>query len=137
MPKLYHNGAHWQVPGQQDKTAERVDVPASPVDLAAWLEARRVPAAAGPSPTLAELLEPELVAIQIVEQGAGAAELERAAAGRPSDRCEVCKARLIATTAGADKLAIGRELAAIGAWLDDAPAWAVARLRELLEERGR
>ena len=52
MPKLYHNGHAWQVPGQQDAGATRVDVPTSPADAAAWLNARRVPSSidAGGSP---------------------------------------------------------------------------------------
>jgi hypothetical protein len=54
MPKLYYSLGRasdpelsdpWQVPGKQDKKAERVDVPGSPDDLAAWLNARRVPVA--------------------------------------------------------------------------------------------
>lgn len=44
MPKLYHNGQAWQVPGQQDNGATRVDVPTSPAEAAAWLNARAVPA---------------------------------------------------------------------------------------------
>jgi hypothetical protein len=50
--KLYHNGTTegWQIPGQQDKKAERIDVPSSPADLAAWLNHRRV----GPSGATAE-----------------------------------------------------------------------------------
>jgi hypothetical protein len=35
----------WQVPGKQDKKAERVDVPGSPAELAAWLNVRGVPLA--------------------------------------------------------------------------------------------
>jgi hypothetical protein len=51
MTKLYHNGEPegWQIPGNQDKRAERVDVPSSPAELAAWLNERGVkpaPAAA-------------------------------------------------------------------------------------------
>lgn len=43
MTKLYSNDAGaWQVPGKQDKKAERVDVPSSPEELAAWLNERRV-----------------------------------------------------------------------------------------------
>jgi hypothetical protein len=43
MPKLYHHAEGWQVPGRQDKKAIRVDVPSTPPELAAWLNARRVP----------------------------------------------------------------------------------------------
>lgn len=65
MPKLYYNGHTWQVPGQQDSTAERIDVPTSPADAAAWLNARGVLAHAGsparPLPSqLTEAHNPEL-----------------------------------------------------------------------------
>jgi hypothetical protein len=43
MPKLYHSAGSWQLPGKQDKKAERVDVPDRAPELAAWLNARRVP----------------------------------------------------------------------------------------------
>jgi hypothetical protein len=46
MPKLYHHAGSWQLPGQQDRQAKRVDVPNVPAELAAWLNARRVPATA-------------------------------------------------------------------------------------------
>jgi hypothetical protein len=50
--KLYHNGQleGWQIPGKQDKRADRFDVPSSPAELAAWLNHRRV----GPSGASAE-----------------------------------------------------------------------------------
>jgi hypothetical protein len=46
MTKLYHGpeGQGWQIPGQQDRKAARLDVPSSPADLAAWLNERAVPA---------------------------------------------------------------------------------------------
>lgn len=44
MTKLYHDaGEGWQIPGQQSKAAERIDVPNPPAELAAWLNARQVP----------------------------------------------------------------------------------------------
>jgi hypothetical protein len=36
----------WQIPGQQDRKAQRVDVPSSPAELAAWLNERHVTARA-------------------------------------------------------------------------------------------
>lgn len=48
MPKLYHEGGFWLVPGHQSRKALRVDVPGSPFDLAGWLNDRRV------SPTIVE-----------------------------------------------------------------------------------
>lgn len=47
MTKLYHDGTAWQVPGKQAKHAARIDVPRSPAELAAWMNARGVPAKAG------------------------------------------------------------------------------------------
>lgn len=44
MTKLYHGAGGWQVPGQQDKDAQRVDVPNPPELLAAWLNERGVQA---------------------------------------------------------------------------------------------
>jgi len=43
MTKLYHGPEGWQVPGQQGAGAERVDVPNSPAELAAWLNDRGTP----------------------------------------------------------------------------------------------
>lgn len=46
MTKLYHDNQRWQVPGQQGRGASREDVPSSPEQLAAWLNARNVPRSA-------------------------------------------------------------------------------------------
>ncbi len=45
MTKLYVEGPDctWTVPGQQSRSALRVDVPNGPAELAAWLNARCVP----------------------------------------------------------------------------------------------
>lgn len=40
MPKLYRENGLWVVPGQQGKKAERVDIPSTPAELAAWLNVR-------------------------------------------------------------------------------------------------
>lgn len=42
MAKLYYHEGQWQLPGQQDKKAQRVDVPNEPKSLMGWLNARRV-----------------------------------------------------------------------------------------------
>lgn len=130
MPKLYHSGQleGWQVPGKQDKHAERIDVPSAPEQLAAWLNHRRVgpTGAAAEHERQAEQLEPD-----------SAADLQLASAGDATgnpNRCAVCKSRLIATEAGADKAAISRELAAIADWIGTAPTWAVERLVELVND---
>ncbi|MGE0178954.1 MAG: hypothetical protein AB7O91_03935 [Sphingomonas sp.] len=50
MTKLYHDAGAWVVPGEQGRGAERVDVPGSPAELAAWLNDRDVqPVAAAPA----------------------------------------------------------------------------------------
>jgi hypothetical protein len=44
--KLYYEhtqGGYWELPGQQSKSASRVDIPSTPVALCAWLNERRVP----------------------------------------------------------------------------------------------
>lgn len=41
--KLYHWLGRWQLPGQQDKGASRIDIPNTPAEMAAWLNERRVP----------------------------------------------------------------------------------------------
>lgn len=43
--KLYHHEGAWQLPGKQDRKAERIDVPDRAPELTAWLNDRRVPAA--------------------------------------------------------------------------------------------
>lgn len=50
MSKLYHHAGSWQLPGKQDKHAERIDVPNQPEQLAAWLNERQVPPIAGEEP---------------------------------------------------------------------------------------
>jgi hypothetical protein len=129
MPKLYHNSARWQVPGQQDKTAERIDVPASPAELAAWLDARGVPPHAGTSRLT---VSPAFAAdtaelIDVIDASAAKHEA--------SDRCGACSRLLVATERGAELLRNGREAEAIAEWLADAPTWAVARVQEAISER--
>lgn len=41
--KLYFHVGRWELPGQQSKGAERVDIPNNPAALCAWLNERRVP----------------------------------------------------------------------------------------------
>lgn len=40
--KLYNHQGQWQLPGQQDKKAAKLDVPTSAPDLCAFLNARQV-----------------------------------------------------------------------------------------------
>lgn len=74
MTKLYHGpeGFGWQIPGQQERKAERVDVPSSPAELAEWLNERWVPRDKS-EPTIAEVL-----ALEQHQQGAGGAVLDQA-----------------------------------------------------------
>lgn len=41
--KLYYWLGQWQLPGQQDKGADKVDVPTDAAGLCAWLNERKVP----------------------------------------------------------------------------------------------
>jgi len=43
MPKLYHQDGQWIVPGQQQRHAIRHDIPATPGELADWLNERTIP----------------------------------------------------------------------------------------------
>jgi hypothetical protein len=42
--KLYNNGHQWQLPGQQDKHADRVEIPTDAAGLCQWLNNRRLAA---------------------------------------------------------------------------------------------
>ena len=58
MPKLYHQNGTWIVPGSQDRTAVRHDIPAVPAELAAWLNERETPASVPLPPQPAETTAP-------------------------------------------------------------------------------
>lgn len=129
MPKLYHNGTSWQLPGQQDKTALRFDVPGSPAELAAWLNDRHVPVAVDGGFTWLDDAPPAPTdEAPIASTGP--------IAGDPS-RCAACKARtIVATEAGAGKLAISREVDQVTAWIAELPElWALQRVAEALKDR--
>lgn len=127
MPKLYHHEGRWLVPGQQDRKAARVDVPASPPDLAAWLNERDVRPDTG---------KPEgWLSFEQIDQHYSNAEPQLAEACNTSSRCSKCNALLLATEAAAQSQAHGNMLAAISEWLDGAPLWAVDSLEVQLAER--
>lgn len=128
MTKLYHNGALWQVPGRQDKAAERIDVPGPPDALAAWLNDRRVMPEGS---ELAGIVPVNAAADELLEEIRPPA-IDTAAL---RNRCPECKALVIATPEGADKAAIGRSITRISDWLDTAPDWAINRLSELMLEK--
>lgn len=131
MTKLYSNGALWQVPGRQDKTAERIDIPNSPDQLAAWLNDRRVSPAGS---ELAGVVPMNSAADELLEEIRGPSADGIEPIGNPN-RCANCKAVLIATPEGADKAAISRTLTQIGDWMDTAPDWALMNLVEIINEK--
>jgi hypothetical protein len=136
MTKLYHNGEPegWQIPGAQDRKAERIDVPNPPAELAAWLNERdvspRVPAPnsthAGEfddAPSVAELLD-----------AADRAERERGP--KVPGKCDACGR----SAAGALKLARGNDLDALAEWLegiDIDELWVMQRAGELFRDHAR
>jgi hypothetical protein len=128
----------WQVPGKQDRKADRVDVPSSPLELAAWLNARRV----GREPAL-ELEEAafqrsiDTAAEQRTHDDPLGLELEARSSGpRVPGHCDACGR----SGAGALKLQQGNELEAIGYWMETAELWAIEQLveraRGVVRERG-
>ncbi len=131
MPKLYFHLRDWIVPGQQPKGASRVDIPSNPVELAAWLNHRRVPIAM----PLTEPTRCEPVTVDEIEVEAEAAQLAGATdpIGNPH-RCAKCRSLLSATEAGAGSSAASLDLTAIETWLDEAPRWAIDRLAEQIAE---
>jgi hypothetical protein len=132
MPKLYHDTVEgWQVPGQQAKTATRIDVPNAPVELAAWLNAR-----VHIVEPIAELLGEDFDRSDPVGEAPPPPIATSPVAGDPS-RCAACKARtIVATEAGAGKLAIARELDQVTAWIAELPElWALQRVAEALKDR--
>lgn len=136
MSKLYFLAAGeargWQVPGQQGKGAQRVDVPNSPEALAAWLNERHVPAVAiaelgAPGTADAAELEPE-----------EREELETQLSGAPGGPripgfCDACGR----SAAGTLKLQQGNELDAIEQWAETAEVWALKRLADRIGEIAR
>ena len=133
MTKLYHGAdGTWQVPGQQDKKAARVDVPNPPAELAAWLNERRVSLTGLAGEPMAtpfdDMSEEEIAGLCVEFIEAGPTDADR------RNRCPECKALLIATPEGADKAAIGRTIDRITDWMQAAPDWALDRITENLTE---
>jgi hypothetical protein len=130
MTKLYNNGQRegWQVPGQQDKGAERIDVPSAPADLAAWLNHRRV----GPTGLAARFDE-----IAGDDEQEPDPQLSSATSGpRVPGFCDSCGR----SAAGTLKLAQGNDLETIGQWMETAELWAIKalvdRARDVVRGRG-
>jgi hypothetical protein len=136
MPKLYHHAGSWQLPGQQDKKAERVDVPGQPAELAAWLNSRRVPREGDafdglvPCNTAAHELLDELRQEEPETQLSG-----RFDGPRVAGFCDACGR----SAAGSLKLAQGNDISTIEQWMETADLWAIQQLVERARDvvRGR
>ena len=128
MPKLYHHEGRWQVPGQQDRKAARVEVPTSPEPLAAWLNGRHVATGEYPADLLAG--PPTQFPTEFDAQLA-----EPCNTADPSNRCARCQSILTFNPEGARALAHGAMLDRIDFWLDDAPLWAINRLNEIVADK--
>src|SRR4051812_40858434 len=113
--KLYHEQV-WVIPGKQGRGAERVDVPSSPADLAAWLNERQV----SPEPCNTQLASEQLEALEELQPLNEPAE----------DLLEITKAKLRAkiaghcpecgrSAAGTLKLQLGNDIGELEAWLED------------------
>lgn len=137
--KLYHNGKGegWQIPGQQDKGATRVDVPNSPADLCAWLNARRVPAAelhvwqtGGQGTDGANLLHH--VADELEPLNDAAAELleEVRRLPRAPGFCDACGQ----SSAGKLKLSQGADVETVVAWMMGAQDWQLRSIAAAINE---
>jgi hypothetical protein len=136
--KLYHNGQleGWQVPGKQDKRAERIDVPSSPAELAAWLNHRRV----GPTGIAARLEElegtpgrREEMLGELLDGTAESDEPQLASAPsgpRVPGFCDACGR----SAAGALKLSQGRDVDTVVAWVMEAESWQLTRIAEAINE---
>lgn len=128
--KLYY--AHhaiglWQLPGQQEKGATRVDLPDRAPELAVWLNERQVPL---------HFHEPRAPQLSSEPQLADQAEGAQPATGNPA-RCRICRSQLSATEAGAEKSAVSADLDRIVDWITAAPDWALNQLTEAVLNRGR
>lgn len=142
--KLYYNpqaasGERWELPGQQAKKADRVDVPDRAPDLAAWLNGRQVlrdawsVAGLTIEPQLAS--GPELWPGEAAEHAAADASGPSAAAKVPG-HCDACGR----SAAGTFKLAIGADVDALEAWADTIQhdnLWALGRAAEIIRDRAR
>jgi hypothetical protein len=138
MTKLYHGpeGFGWQVPGQQERKATRVDIPSAPAELAEWLNVRWVQRDPQ-EPTLADVLD-----LERAKQREEGIELTtehppcQFAGPKVPGKCDACGR----SAEGALKLARGRELDTISEWLEELTVndlWALRRAGELVRDRAR
>lgn len=141
MTKLYHAAGTWQIPGQQDKKAERVDVPNPPAELAAWLNSRRVPiegdAFDGLVPGNAaarELLDALRDPVGLASEPPTSSDEHKEARRMAMGRCPRCNS----TPRGAHLLLKGEEKDAILAWIEDADElWQIEAIALAVRDRVR
>jgi hypothetical protein len=142
MTKLYHGpeGFGWQVPGQQERKATRVDVPNAPAELAEWLNVRWVQREPQ-EPTLADVLDLERAKQREEGELAGDEQLEpQLSSARRGPmvpgKCDACGR----SPEGALKLQRGAELDTIGDWLEEiglTELWVLERLADRVRDRAR
>jgi hypothetical protein len=164
MPKLYYSVQRasdpaladpWQVPGQQDKKAERVDVPAAPAELAAWLNSRRVPLAGDafdglvPANEAARELLAGLRAPGTAGEQTGAvltsADVDRVNASRPSfmprlDADEIERRRIAmrqCPKCGGSRAERTLTVGDFLAWIDGAPMDELQEIAHAIKERAK
>jgi hypothetical protein len=110
MTKLYHDKGAWVIPGNQERGAERVDVPSAPQALADWLNYRRVPPIAVPTQPAPSPPAPAAAAPPNTPPTVG---------GEPPNERKQRAAEL---------LAMGDDADAIAAWILGAAPWQIERL---------
>lgn len=108
--KLYYWLRDWQLPGQQHKSADRVEVPTTPAGLCAWLNERRVPIAM-------PLTEPPPPDVQLASQ-------------RPREMAPGFCGECGQSAAGKLKLSQGGDVEAVIAWVDTAELWQLQSVAE-------
>lgn len=121
--KLYHNGEPegWQVPGKQNRKAERIDVPTTPVEAAAWLNARDVPPLAEPARPIPGGDFDDEPETQLAPQA------KRVMA---PGFCPECGR----SAAGALKLGQGADIETVIAWAESAETWQLERVAEAIRQ---
>ena len=122
MKLYYEPEGRWQVPGQQSKHAAKVALPTAPIDMASWLNARRV---------LGLPLETDELADELAEQEGNRRGYERPPQTEPTmpdpaavARCPACNR----SHRAAELLARSGDIDAIGGWILEQPGWILERL---------
>jgi hypothetical protein len=131
MTKLYHGAEGWQIPGQQDKKAERVDIPTAPAELAAWLNERHVWAIAREIDSDQVGMTgdyPDLTIEELEQLGEGDPQLASERKPMAPGFCPECGL----SRAGALKLGLGNDVAAIEEWVATAEPWALQRVADAI-----